>query len=227
MTFSLVWSLGYVISIIVFSLIIGSILYLNETSIKTLAKYEVISVICISIIVYIISLFKEQLSSAIGVYSYTLIFLIAFVLIFIGYLLSREKNIKNSFKKVIPLSYLCFILIAFVCIISKGDLFGFNTLQISLFTTILFNLLVVVVFFTLRKLNLIGKSSNLLRDLYFVFGVYFLIVSLFLPNIIGLDMKDMRPINIVSIESMIITIVFIVVVAVLGLWYYRRNTLLK
>ena len=227
MTFSLVWSLGYVISIIVFSLIIGLILYLNETSIKTLAKYEVISVICIPIIVYIISLFKEQLSSAIGVYSYTLIFLIAFVLIFIGYLLSREKNIKNSFKKVIPLSYLCFILIAFVCIISKGDLFGFNTLQISLFTTILFNLLVVVVFFTLRKLNLIGKSSNLLRDLYFVFGVYFLIVSLFLPNIIGLDMKDMRPINIVSIESMIITIVFIVVVAVLGLWYYRRNTLLK
>lgn len=227
MTFSLVWSLGYVISIIVFSLIIGLILYLNETSIKTLAKYEVISVICIPIIVYIISLFKEQLSSAIGVYSYTLIFLIAFVLIFIGYLLSKEKNIKNSFKKVIPLSYLCFILIAFVCIISKGDLFGFNTLQISLFTTILFNLLVVVVFFTLRKLNLIGKSSNLLRDLYFVFGVYFLIVSLFLPNIIGLDMKDMRPINIVSIESMIITIVFIVVVAVLGLWYYRRNTLLK
>lgn len=227
MTFSLVWSLGYVISIIVFSLIIGLILYLNETSIKTLAKYEVISVICIPIIVYIISLFKEQLSSAIGVYSYTLIFLIAFVLIFIGYLLSKEKNIKNSFKKVIPLSYLCFILIAFVCIISKGDLFGFNTLQISLFTTILFNLLVVVVFFTLRKLNLIGKSSNLLRDLYFVFGVYFLIVSLFLPNIIGLDMKDMRPINIVSIESMIITIVFIVVVAVLGLWYYRKNTLLK
>ena len=65
------------------------------------------------------------------------------------------------------------------------------------------------------------------RDLYFVFGVYFLIVSLLLPNIISLDMNDMKPINIVSIESMIITFVFLIVVAVLGLWYYRKNTLLK
>lgn len=226
MTFSLVWSLGYIISIIVFSLIIGLILYFNETSIKTFAKYAVISVICIPVIVYVISLFIDQLSSAIGVYSYTLIFLIALVLILIGYLISREKNFKNSFKKVISLSYLCFLLIAFVCILSKGIL-GFDSLQISLFTTVLFNLLVIIVFFTLRKFSLIDKSSNVLRDLYFVFGVYFLIVSLFLPNIIGLDMKEMKPINIVSIESMVITIVFIVVVAVLGLWYYRKNTLLK
>ena len=227
MTFSLVWSLGYIISIIAFSLIIGLILYFNETSIKTLARYAVISVICIPVIVYIISLFKEQLGSAVGIYSYTLIFLIAFVLIFIGYLLSREKNFKNSFIKVISLSYLCFLLIAFVCIVSKGNILGFDSLQISLFTTIIFNLLVIIVFFTLRKFNIIDNSSNILRDSYFIFGVYFLIVSLFLPNIIGLDMKDMRPINIVSIESMVITIVFIVVVAVLGLWYYRKNTLLK
>ena len=67
----------------------------------------------------------------------------------------------------------------------------------------------------------------MLRDLYFIFGIYFLIVSLFLPNIISLNMEDMKPINIVSIESMIFTFVFIVVVTVLGLWYYRKNTLLK
>lgn len=40
-------------------------------------------------------------------------------------------------------------------------------------------------------------------------------------------MEAMRPINIVSIESMIFTFVFLIVVAVLGLWYYRKNTLLK
>ena len=52
-------------------------------------------------------------------------------------------------------------------------------------------------------------------------------VSLFLPNIISLDMNGMKPINIVSTESMIFTFVFIIVVVVLGLWYYRKNTLLK
>jgi hypothetical protein len=52
-------------------------------------------------------------------------------------------------------------------------------------------------------------------------------VSLFLPNIMSLDMNEMKPINIVSTESTIFTFVFIIVVVVLGLWYYRKNTLLK
>lgn len=227
MAFSLVWSLGFLISIIVFSILLGLIFYFNETSNKTLAKYVIISAICTSVIIYLIDLFKNQLFSAIGIYNYTILFLIAFVLIFIGYLLSREKNFKNSFNKVLLLSYLCFVLVAFVCILSKTALFGLNSIQIALFTTVLFNLLVVGVFFLIKKFNLIGRSFKVLRDLYFIFGVYFLIVSLFLPNIISLNMNDMKPINIVSIESMVLTFVFLIVVAVLGLWYYRKNTLLK
>jgi len=50
---------------------------------------------------------------------------------------------------------------------------------------------------------------------------------LFLPNIISLEMADMKPINIASGVSMALTFVFLIVVAVLGLWYYRKNTLLK
>lgn len=227
MAFTLVWTIGYVISIVLFSIIIGLIFYFNETSNKALAKYVVISVICTSAVIYLINLFNNQLSSAIGFYSYSLLFLIAFFLIFIGYVISKEKNLKNCFKRILLLSYSCFLLICFVCIIAKIDLFGFKSLQISLFTAILFNLLIVAVFFAVKKFNLIKDSFNILRDLYFVFGVYFLIVSLLLPNIISLDIKAMRPINIVSIESMVFTLVFLVVVIVLGLWYYRKNTLLK
>lgn len=227
MAFSLVWSLGFLISIIAFSIVLGLIFYFNETSNKTLAKYVIISAVCTSAIVYLIDLFKNQLFSAMGIYNYTVLFLIAFVLIFIGYLLSREKSFKNSFNKVLLLSYLCFVLVAFVCILSKSVLFGLDSIQIALFTTVLFNLLVVGVFFLIKKFNLMGRSFKVLRDLYFIFGVYFLIVSLFLPNIISLNMDDMKPINIVSIESMVLTFVFLIVVAVLGLWYYRKNTLLK
>ena len=223
---ALVWSLGYVISIIVFSIIIGLIFYFNDTPKKNLAKYLVVSVVSTSVIVYLISLFKNQLGTAFGLYSYSFIFLISFVLIFIGYLLSRENNFKNSFKKILLLSYSCFLLITFVCILSSSIL-GFNSLQISLFTAILFNILVIIVFFTIKRFNLIGISFKILKDLYFIFGLYFLIVSLFLPNIMDLDMEAMRPINIVSIESMIFTFVFLIVVAVFGLWYYRKNTLLK
>lgn len=227
MAFSLVWSLGYLISIIVFSTVIGLIFYFNETSKKDLAKYLFVSVICTFAMIYVMGLFKDQLYSAIGIYNYALLFLIAFILILIGYLLSKEKTFKGSFKKVLSLSYLSFLLVALVCVLSRSDLFGLNSLQVTLVTTILFNLLIVVVFFTLKKFNLTAESFKMLRDLYFIFGIYFLIVSLFLPNIISLNMEDMKPINIVSIESMIFTFVFIVVVTVLGLWYYRKNTLLK
>ena len=227
MAFSLVWSLGYLISIIVFSTVIGLIFYFNETSKKDLAKYLFVSVICTFAMIYVMGLFKDQLYSAIGIYNYALLFLIAFILILIGYLLSKEKTFKGSFKKVLSLSYLSFLLVALVCVLSRSDLFGLNSLQVTLVTTILFNLLIVAVFFTLKKFNLTAESVKMLRDLYFIFGIYFLIVSLFLPNIISLNMEDMKPINIVSIESMIFTFVFIVVVTVLGLWYYRKNTLLK
>lgn len=227
MAFGLVWSLGYVISIIIFSIIIGLLFYFNEVSYKTLAKYLAISVICTAAIIYLINIFKDQLVSAIGVYNYTLIFLIAFVLIFTGYLLSKQNDLKRYFNKVIFLSFLCFLLISVVCLLSGMDLFGFDYLQVSLFTTILFNLLIAIVFFTLRKFNILGKSSKWLRDLYFIFGVYCLMVSLFLPNIISLEMADMKPINIASGVSMALTFVFLIVVAVLGLWYYRKNTLLK
>ena len=227
MAFSLVWSLGYLISIIVFSTVICLIFYFNETSKKDLAKYLFVSVICTFAMIYVMGLFKDQLYSAIGIYNYALLFLIAFILILIGYLLSKEKTFKGSFKKVLSLSYLSFLLVALVCVLSRSDLFGLNSLQVTLVTTILFNLLIVAVFFTLKKFNLTAESFKMLRDLYFIFGIYFLIVSLFLPNIISLNMEDMEPINIVSIESMIFTFVFIVVVTVLGLWYYRKNTLLK
>ena len=227
MAFSLFWSLGYLISIIVFSTVIGLIFYFNETSKKDLAKYLFVSVICTFAMIYVMGLFKDQLYSAIGIYNYALLFLIAFILILIGYLLSKEKTFKGSFKKVLSLSYLSFLLVALVCVLSRSDLFGLNSLQVTLVTTILFNLLIVAVFFTLKKFNLTAESFKMLRDLYFIFGIYFLIVSLFLPNIISLNMEDMKPINIVSIESMIFTFVFIVVVTVLGLWYYRKNTLLK
>ena len=226
MDFSLIWSLVYVISIIAFSIVIGLVFCFNDTSKKTFAKYVVISIIGTSAIIYLINLFKDQLYSAIGVYNYTLLFLIAFLLIFIGYLLSKEKYFKNTFKNVLLLSYLCFLLIALVCVLSKSSLLGFDSLQITLFTTILFNLLIVAVFFTAKKFAL-KMPLKILRDMFFVFGAYFFIVSLFLPNIMSLDMDEMKPINIVSIESMIFTIVFIIVVAVLGLWYYRKNTLLK
>jgi predicted transporter len=63
--------------------------------------------------------------------------------------------------------------------------------------------------------------------LYFILGAYFLMVALFIPNIVSLSMEDMKPINIVSVESIVVTLAFIIVVIVLGLLYWRKNTLLK
>ena len=227
MASSLVWSLGFIFSIILFSVIIALIFNFNDSSKKDLAKFSVISFIVTGVMIYFINLFKSQLGLIFGVYSYTLLFIIAFILIFTGYLLSKEKNFKNSFKKVLLLSYISFILIGFVCVMSISDLFGLNSLTMSLFTTILFNLLIWVVFYAVNRFNLIKISSNSFGRIYFICGVYLLIVSLFLPNIMSLDMKTMKPINIASIESMIFTIVFLIVVAVCGLLYYKKKTLLK
>ena len=52
-------------------------------------------------------------------------------------------------------------------------------------------------------------------------------ISLLLPNIISLNMSDMKPINIVSIDSAAFSFVLLVIIVVLGLLYYKKNSLLK
>ena len=224
MAFSLLWSLGFIISIMIFSVAIGLIISYENFSNIDLAKFSIVSLICTFILIYAINIFKIQLISAIGNYSFLLLFVISLLLMFIGYLVNKGKN--NS-KKVILLSYLSFMLLALICICSKEPLLGLNPFYISLFATILFNLIIILVFFCCKRFNFINISDNSLGSMYFILGVYSLMVSLLLPNIMSLNMKDMKPINIVSIEYILVTIALLILVIVLGLLYYRKNTLLK
>ena len=225
MAFSLLWSFGLIISIMIFAVAMGLILYNEGINKKNLIIFSVCSIVGTFIFVYLLNLVKAQLSSFMGSYSYLLLFLISFILMIMGYLIIKNK--KLVFKRTILLSYACFMLIVMLCVGSNESLFGLDSLQISLLTTILLNIVILIVFFSCKKWNLFNLSYKALGSMFFILGLYCLIVSLFLPNIMSLNMADMKPINIVSIESMVFTFVFLIVVAVLGLWYYRKNTLLK
>ena len=227
MAFSLLWSFGLIISILIFAVAIGFCLGYAGISRKSLAIVSIGSIICTFILVYAINLFKNQLNLVMGAYNYLLLFLIAFVMMFIGYSINKHDEDKRNFTKAISLSYLCFMLTVVMCVGSKESLFGLDSLQISSLTAVLCGLVMVMVFFGCRKFNIIDVSYNSLGSMYFILGIYCLVVSLFLPNIIGLNMDDMRPINVVSLQSVAITIILLIVVIVLGLVYYKKNTLLK
>ena len=201
MAFSLLWSFGLVISILIFAVAIGFCLGCAGTGGKPLAIVSVGSVICTFILVYGINMFKTQLNSAMGSYNYLLLFLIALVLMFIGFSVNRHNEDKGNLMKIISLSYLCFILTVVMCVGSKESLFGLDSLQISILAAVLFGLIMVMAFC--------------------------LVVCLFLPNIIGLNMDDMRPINVGSLESIAGTVVLLIVVTALGLVYNKKKTLLK
>lgn len=226
MEFSLLWSLGLIASIIIFSVAIGLIITYKDINKKGLAKFSIVSIISTFMLVYAIDIFKVQLNSFIGNYCYLLLFLISFILMFVGYLINREKDFEWDFIKSISLSYVCFILLLLICIGSKESLFGLNSLQISLLITLLFNSLIIV-FYSCKRLNFMNNSNKTLGNAYFIMGIYCLMVSLFLPNIISLDMDYMNPINVVSIEQVGLTIVLLAIVVVLGLAYYKKNTLFK
>ena len=226
MAFSLLWSLGLIISIIVFAIDFGLILNLKDLSKKGLAKYSIILFISTLILIYFINLFRVQFNAAIGIYNYLLLFLIAFALILSAYLINKDEDVGKKFRKLFVLSYISFIIMAFMCVVSKQALFGLNSLQISLLTSVSFVLITLIVYFVSKKLKF-KLSFRGFESLYYIFGIYCLVISLFLPNIISLDMSKMSQINIVSIESMILTIVFLVIVAVVGLFYYRKNSMFR
>lgn len=222
MVFSSLWSIAFIGFIIIFSIVIGLILGLNVSK-KYMVKLSIVSIIVMLILVYSMNLYNDQLNLAIGSYSYLLLFVISSILILIGYLINKSKDVN----KVILLSYLSFVLIAFTCILSKNVLNGWGDIQITLLATCLFNSLVIAVFFAIKKLKILSNSYEYLGKFYFIFGIYFLVVSLFIPNLVALDVNTMKPINIVSIESIILTIVLLAVVVSLGLLYNKKNTLFK
>lgn len=222
MGFNIFWSVAFIVSILIFSVIIGLFINCNIDSKRNLAKLSIVSFISVGIFVYLISIFKIQLDSLIGEYNYILLFLIAFLLMAIGYIILKQKDYKKTFLKVLLLSYVSFILSMMICIGFGESIFGLDDLQISLLTTVVFNLLIIGISYV--KINYTYRNFG---SMYFILGIYCLMISLLLPNIISLNMSDMKPINIVSIDSAAFSFVLLVIIVVLGLLYYKKNSLLK
>lgn len=222
MGFNILWSVAFIVSILIFSVIIGLFINCNIDSKRNLAKLSIVSFISVGIFVYLISIFKIQLDSLIGEYNYILLFLIAFLLMAIGYIILKQKDYKKTFLKVLLLSYVSFILSMMICIGFCESIFGLDDLQISLLTTVVFNLLIIGISYV--KINYTYRNFG---SMYFILGIYCLMISLLLPNIISLNMSDMKPINIVSIDSAAFSFVLLVIIVVLGLLYYKKNSLLK
>ena len=225
MAFSLLWSCGLIISVVIFAVAFGIALSNCEFSKKSLAIFAGASLIATFLLVYLIDIFKVQLNSLMGAYNYLLLFLIALILMLTGYLVNAGEDFKRKIMRIFSLTYLCFMLCVVICIGSKESILGLNSLQTAAFTGILFTLIMLLAFYVSRKIRPVAYES--LGSLYIIAGIYFLVVSLFLPNIVSLDMNAMKPINVVSIESIAITIVLLIVVVALGLIYYKKNTLLK
>ncbi len=222
MGFNILWSVAFIVSILIFSVIIGLFINCNIDSKRNLAKLSIVSFISVGIFVYLISIFKIQLDSLIGEYNYILLFLIAFLLMAIGYIILKQKDYKKTFLKVLLLSYVSFILSMMICIGFGESIFGLDDLQITLLTTVVFNLLIIGISYV--KINYTYRNFG---SMYFILGIYCLMISLLLPNIISLNMSDMKPINIVSIDSAAFSFVLLVIIVVLGLLYYKKNSLLK
>ena len=222
MGFNILWSVAFIVSILIFSVIIGLFINCNIDSKRNLSKLSIVSFISVGIFVYLISIFKIQLDSLIGEYNYILLFLIAFLLMAIGYIILKQKDYKKTFLKVLLLSYVSFILSMMICIGFGESIFGLDDLQISLLTTVVFNLLIIGISYV--KINYTYRNFG---SMYFILGIYCLMISLLLPNIISLNMSDMKPINIVSIDSAAFSFVLLVIIVVLGLLYYKKNSLLK
>ena len=222
MGFNILWSVAFIVSILIFSVIIGLFINCNIDSKRNLAKLSIVSFISVGIFVYLISIFKIQLDSLIGEYNYILLFLIAFLLMAICSILLKPKDYKKTFLKVLLLSYVSFILSMMICIGFGESIFGLDDLQISLLTTVVFNLLIIGISYV--KINYTYRNFG---SMYFILGIYCLMISLLLPNIISLNMSDMKPINIVSIDSAAFSFVLLVIIVVLGLLYSNKNSLLK
>ena len=65
MVFSSLWSIAFIGSIIIFSIVIGLILGLNVSK-KYMVKFSIVSIMIMLILIYLMNLYNDQLNLAIG-----------------------------------------------------------------------------------------------------------------------------------------------------------------
>lgn len=226
----LIGILGIISTILVFGIIIGLTTRLESTSRKFAVAITIVCSIGMFILTYLISTYVNTAYKFVNNYSFTIFTSISIILIFTGfYMLRKWKIYKNNAKmSQLPLIILfpcCWVAVSATMVL----MYPFKEVSaafVALIVAFFLSLVIMAFYFASETILRIIKKPYLvlLGNSTFFVGLYYLVLSIVIPNINAVLKSPMNPLNVPSIETLGCTMTFVILMVFIGFYMTKKQS---
>lgn len=230
---SALWQLGVFAAVILFGTKLGIASGLANLSKRNLALLCLAYGGGIMLLSAIASLYTSQMTEIINSYNSIIYLIMAIIMIFSGIYTIKEwkkheNNTMRTTRMILVAPCPCYFGSILASIIMAAPTIGLGAFSLSQYVAIAMVLVILLGYFASNLIvKFLKKPYPIVIGNFMLFlGIYFLLSSILIPNIIQAFNQSMRFMIIPSLTSLALTFLLAIGIAIMGIMISRRNDFL-
>lgn len=230
---SALWQLGVFAAVILFGTKLGIASGLANLSKRNLALLCLAYGGGIMLLSAIASLYTKQMTEIINSYNSIIYLIMAIIMIFSGIYTIKEwkkheNNTMRTTRMILVAPCPCYFGSILASIIMAAPTIGLGAFSLSQYVAIAMVLVILIGYFASNLIvKFLKKPYPIVIGNFMLFlGIYFLLSSILIPNIIQAFNQSMRFMTIPSLTSLALTFLLAIGIAIMGIMISRRNDFL-
>ncbi len=230
---SALWQLGVFAAVILFGTKLGIASGLANLSKRNLALLCLAYGGGIMLLSAIASLYTKQMTEIINSYNSIIYLIMAIIMIFSGIYTIKEwkkheNNTMRTTRMILVAPCPCYFGSILASIIMAAPTIGLGAFSLSQYVAIAMVLVILLGYFASNLIvKFLKKPYPIVIGNFMLFlGIYFLLSSILIPNIIQAFNQSMRFMTIPSLTSLALTFLLAIGIAIMGIMISRRNDFL-
>ena len=230
---SALWQLGVFAAVILFGTKLGIASGLANLSKRNLALLCLAYGGGIMLLSAIASLYTSQMTEIINSYNSIIYLIMAIIMIFSGIYTIKEwkkheNNTMRTTRMILVAPCPCYFGSILASIIMVAPTIGLGAFSLSQYVAIAMVLVILLGYFASNLIvKFLKKPYPIVIGNFMLFlGIYFLLSSILIPNIIQAFNQSMRFMTIPSLTSLALTFLLAIGIAIMGIMISRRNDFL-
>lgn len=230
---SSLWQLGVFAAVILFGTKLGIASGLANLSKKNLALLCIGYGGGIMILSAIASLYTSQITEYINTYNSLLFLIMALIMIFSGIYTIKEwkkheKNTMRTTRMILVAPCPCYFGSILASIIMAAPTVGLGAFSLSQYVAIVMVLVIITGYFASSWIvRFLKKPYPIVIGNFMLFlGIYFLLSSIMIPNIIEVFNQSMKSMTIPSVSALALTFAIAVVIMIIGIIVSKKKDFL-
>ena len=231
--FSALWQVGVFAAVILFGTKLGIASGLANLSKRNLALLCLAYGGGIMLLSAIASLYTSQMTEIINSYNSIIYLIMAIIMIFSGIYTIKEwkkheNNTMRTTRMILVAPCPCYFGSILASIIMAAPTIGLGAFSLSQYVAIAMVLVILLGYFASNLIvKFLKKPYPIVIGNFMLFlGIYFLLSSILIPNIIQAFNQSMRFMTIPSLTSLALTFLLAIGIAIMGIMISRRNDFL-